>query len=103
MRQTRYGEYKFHKRYWSHVSDDAKNLITRMLTVDPEKRITASSALNSRWMQASEDALGAELSGNMEDLKNLRNAKSKIKGVVHTIIATNKLQSLGGMRAYQDF
>ena len=103
MRQIRYGEYKFHKRYWSHVSDDAKNLITRMLTVDPEKRITAKAALKSRWIQASEAKLGAELSGNMEDLKNLRNAKSKIKGVVNTIIATNKLQSLGGMRAYQDF
>jgi len=103
MRQIRYGEYKFHKRYWSHVSDDAKNLITRMLTVDPEKRITASFALKSRWMQASEDTLGAELSGNMEDLKNLRNARSKIKGVVNTIIATNKLQSLGGLRAHQDF
>jgi hypothetical protein len=71
--------------------------------VDPEKRISASSALNSRWIRASEETLGAELSANMKDLKALRSAKKKLKGVVHTIIATNKLQSLGGMRAYQDF
>ena len=103
MKQIRYGEYKFHKRYWSHVSDDAKNLITRMLTVDPEKRITAQAALKSRWIRASEETLGTELSANMQDLKTLRSAKAKMKNVVNTIIATNKLQSLGGMRAYQDF
>lgn len=103
MRQIRYGEYKFHKRYWSHVSEDAKTLITRMLTVDREKRITAEAALRSRWIQADEDSLGGDLSSNMKDLKNLRNAKQKIKGVVNTIIATNKLQSIGGFGAYQDF
>jgi calcium/calmodulin-dependent protein kinase I len=102
MRQIRYGEYKFHKRYWSHVSDDAKNLISRMLTVDCDKRITAEAALRSRWIQADADSLGTELSSNMKDLKNLRNAKRKIKGVVNTIIATNKLQTIGGFRDYQD-
>jgi calcium/calmodulin-dependent protein kinase I len=102
MKQIRYGEYKFHKRYWSHVSDDAKNLITRLLTVDPEKRVTASAALNSRWIRASEETLGAELSSNMKDLKALRSAKKKMKGVVNTIIATNKLQVLGDMRPDKD-
>jgi calcium/calmodulin-dependent protein kinase I len=103
MKQIRYGEYKFHKRYWSHVSDDAKNLISRMLTVDREKRITAEEALSSSWIEADEDSLGAELSSNMQDMKALRNAKRKIKGVVNTIIASNKLQNIGGFRAYQDF
>ena len=70
MRQIRYGEYKFHKKYWEHVSDDAKNLITRMLTVDPVKRITAENALRNRWIQADEISLaGNELSNNMEDLE----------------------------------
>jgi len=103
MKQIRYGEYKFHKRYWKHVSDDAKNLISRLLTVDPDQRITAKVALKSRWIQADESALGAELSDNMKDLKTLRNAKLKVKGVINTIIASNKLQSIGGLRAYQDF
>lgn len=98
MRQIRYGDYKFHKRYWSHVSDDAKNLIKGMLTVDPEKRITAEKALEDRWIQSSDDVSlkGVELSNNMKDLKNLRNAKRKIKAATKAIIATNKLQSIGG-------
>jgi serine/threonine protein kinase len=104
MRQIRYGEYKFHKRYWGHVSEDAKNLITRMLTVDPVKRITAETALRNRWIHADEISLGGtQLSDNMKDLKNLRNAKRKVKAATKAIIATNKLQSIGDFRAYQDF
>lgn len=104
MKQIRYGEYKFHKRYWSHVSAEAKDLITEMLTVDPEKRITAEAALNSDWIKAQESALqNNDLSENHEKLKNLRSAKKKMKGAINTIIATNKLQSLGGFRAHQDF
>jgi len=101
MKQIRYGEYKFHKRYWGHVSDDAKDLITRMLTVDPVKRITADMALHSPWIRADKKSLGGvELSENMQDL---RNSKQKIKAATAAIIATKKLQSIGGFRAYQDF
>lgn len=85
------------------MSDDAKNLITRMLTVEPEKRITAEQALHSRWIKADKATLGTELTGRMSNPADLRNAKAKFKGAVNTIIATNKLQSLGEYRAYQDF
>jgi serine/threonine protein kinase len=47
----RYGEYKFHKRYWREISEDAKILISRMLTVDPLCRITATAALHSDWLR----------------------------------------------------
>lgn len=49
LRAIRYGEYKFHKRYWKTISDDAKILISRMLTVNPIGRITATAALSSDW------------------------------------------------------
>jgi serine/threonine protein kinase len=55
MKQIRYGMYKFHKRYWNDVSDDAKHLITRMLTVNPALRITATLALQSDWILGDED------------------------------------------------
>lgn len=54
MRKTRYGEYKFHKIYWSNISEEAKILISRMLTVDPICRITATAALQSDWIQMGE-------------------------------------------------
>lgn len=55
LRMTRYGEYKFHKRYWKDVSEEAKILIARMLTVDPICRITATAALHSDWIRMNDD------------------------------------------------
>jgi serine/threonine protein kinase len=55
MEKIRYGEYKFHQKYWSPVSDEAKILISRMLTVDPSRRITAEEALKSTWITMAEE------------------------------------------------
>lgn len=49
LEKIRYGEFQFHRKYWSAVSDDAKMLISRMLTVDVTRRITAAEALESDW------------------------------------------------------
>lgn len=55
MEKIRYGEYKFHQKYWGTVSDEAKILISRMLTVDPTRRITAEEALKSTWITMAEE------------------------------------------------
>jgi serine/threonine protein kinase len=55
MEKIRYGEYKFHQKYWSTVSDNAKRLISRMLTVDVTRRITAAEALESDWILSALD------------------------------------------------
>ena len=89
MKHTRYGEYKFHERYWSKVSQDAKDLIAGMLTVDPQQRLTAEKALKSPWIQADDSMLRNDLSVNKKQLKNL-----KFKGAVIAILATGKLQNL---------
>ncbi len=36
---------------WERVSNDAKNLITKMLTYDPKERISAPESLNDVWIQ----------------------------------------------------
>ena len=46
LEKIRYGEYQFHRKYWSHISEDTKDLISRMLTVDVSRRITAQEALD---------------------------------------------------------
>lgn len=50
MEKIRYGIFTFHKKYWSHVSDEARALIKQMLTVDVQDRITAQEALESPWI-----------------------------------------------------
>ncbi len=104
MKQIRYGEYDFHKKYWGHVSMEAKELISRMLTVDPSERISAGDALKSPWIFADDEALDRNnLGTNLEELKSFK-PKAKLRGAVKMIIATNKLQSLGERyRAFKDF
>jgi serine/threonine protein kinase len=51
------GAYSFPARYWHGVSPDAIDLIRKMLTVDPEKRITADNILCHRWLQVKETVI----------------------------------------------
>lgn len=50
FQKIRQGMYKFHEKKWGDVSDDAKDLIRLLLTVNPAKRVTAKEALQHRWM-----------------------------------------------------
>jgi len=36
---------------WKYISKEAKLLVKRMLTYDPDQRITAQEALSSKWIQ----------------------------------------------------
>lgn len=105
MRLTRYGEFKFHKRYWRNISEAAKILISRMLTVDPVCRITATAALQSEWIKMTQEELDVRgLNENMEEMKAMKDsARAKVKAAVHSIIATGKLKDLGDQSAFHDF
>ena len=37
-------------QFWDHISDDAKDLIMSMLTIDATKRATATQALQHKWV-----------------------------------------------------
>ncbi len=44
------GKYEFPAPYWDDVSNSAKDLIRHLLVVNPEKRYTATEALNHPWI-----------------------------------------------------
>jgi serine/threonine protein kinase len=50
FKKIKKGEFEFHKAYWEHISEDAKDLISKMLTLDVNKRITIDEALNHSWV-----------------------------------------------------
>lgn len=83
------------KEYWGQVSQDAKNLISSLLTVDPNKRTNAPKVIEARWMSAGDEFLvSQDLGLNLKEFKKF-NAKRKFRAAVSTIIATQKLTSLG--------
>ena len=44
------GEYQFPKAEWKNVSQEAKDIIQRMLTVDPADRVTIDWILKCSWL-----------------------------------------------------
>lgn len=95
FRKIRKGDYEFHEEYWGQVSADAKSMISSLLTVNPDKRFSANKVLMDKWMKKDDAALAnQDLGANLEKFKAF-NAKRKFKAAVKTVVATNKLASLG--------
>ena len=44
------GDYNFKKDYWDPISDEAKDMISKLLVMDPKKRMDASKALQHIWL-----------------------------------------------------
>lgn len=92
FRKIKHGAYEFHEAYWSHVSDGAKDLIRKMLTVDPDKRITARQCLNHPWLAIDNAELLSDrnLASAMKELRKF-NAKRKLRAAIRAAIASNRL------------
>jgi len=92
-------DYEFHEEFWCDISDAAKDLIRRLLTVDVSKRATAEEALQHPWIALSEDELvSRDLKANQLALKKYLQ-KRKLKRVYNAVIATNRMKMLlGGIK-----
>ena len=55
------GKYTMQEEIWKPVSDNAKQVLKQMLTVDPAKRPSASELLQCPWFQASHEDLSQNL------------------------------------------
>ncbi|CAM9642609.1 unnamed protein product [Phaeothamnion confervicola] len=88
------GKVVFHEQYWGQVSDDAKDLIRKMLTLAPPDRITAADALRHPWLAGDDATLQQyDLGGNLEQLK-LFNARRKFKSAIQSVMMAQRLRKL---------
>lgn len=91
------GMYKFHDDHWSKISNEAKDLVSDMLQVDPKKRVTAHKALYSKWMKQDAEILRVQdLSNNLVKLRKF-NAKRKFRQAVLAHIAMEKMTHFIGL------
>lgn len=66
-------EYEFFPEEWSRISQNAKDLIAGLLTVDPDRRLSAAEALESNWFAQDEKFLSdRDLSQTVEEIKKRR-------------------------------
>eukprot|EP00752_Nemacystus_decipiens_P005344 g4846.t1 len=91
FRKIKAGNFKFHPEYWQSISNEAKDLIRRLLTVDPKRRLTAAQAVTHPWLLSKDaDLLNHNLGVNLEQLK-LFNARRKLRAAIKSVLATQKL------------
>lgn len=101
--KIRKAEYTFDPKYWSGISDDAKDLIRGLLTVEVDKRLTAADVLAHRWITRTDDALSSHyLAGSLEEFKRFH-ASRKLKGAVHTVMMINRLNRALGRSAKAEY
>ncbi|KAH8058777.1 serine/threonine kinase [Aureococcus anophagefferens] len=90
-RKIKAADYTFEPQYWDQVSDDAKDLIKKMLVVDPDKRLTADQALRHPWFLVGDhELISRNLSTTLDTMKKF-NARRKFRGTVKGIMLTNKM------------
>ncbi|XP_056265348.1 calcium/calmodulin-dependent protein kinase type II delta 2 chain isoform X2 [Pseudoliparis swirei] len=88
--QIKAGAYDFPSPEWDTVTPDAKDLINKMLTINPNKRITATEALKHPWIcQRSTVASMMHRQETVECLKKF-NARRKLKGAILTTLLVTR-------------
>jgi len=56
LRKIREGKYRMDEKDWADISDDAKDLVSKLLVCDPKKRLTASQALRHKWIRGGDQS-----------------------------------------------
>ncbi|ANB12214.1 calmodulin-dependent protein kinase CMK2 [Sugiyamaella lignohabitans] len=81
----------FHTRYWKHVSTAAKELISRMMQVNPDKRPTADELLRDPWItgEAAEDTHDL-----LPTIRTGFNARTKFRLAIEAVKLANRIKAL---------
>ena len=85
------GDYEFLAPYWDDVSQNAKDLVSKLLVVDSKRRFTAQEILSHHWIQD-------HGTGRNEDDVSIQkrdfNARRKFKGAAIAVTSSNRLQNI---------
>mmetsp|Transcript_9522 Transcript_9522/g.29003 ORF Transcript_9522/g.29003 Transcript_9522/m.29003 type:complete len:285 (+) Transcript_9522:147-1001(+) len=82
------GEYEFLRPYWDPISDAAKDLVSRMLTVDPSKRITCDEALEHSWLKGQASRIEGEIS-TVQELR--QTGMRKMRAAFDSVVAVERM------------
>lgn len=97
--QILHARYDFPSPWWDNISTDAKDLVRKLLELDPKKRYTAGQVLQHQWVSGGK-ATDAEL-GTVKSLKKY-NASRKLKKAALGIMAQQKMaRALASLQAAQ--
>ncbi|KAB1215199.1 Calcium-dependent protein kinase isoform 2 [Morella rubra] len=100
------GDIDFESSPWPSISSSAKDLVRKMLTQDPKKRITSAQVLEHPWIREDGEASDKPIdSAVLSRMKQFR-AMNKLKKLALKVIAENlseeEIQGLRAMFANMD-
>jgi len=82
------GKVNFHKQIWGQVSKNSKNLLKRMLTMDPEERPTAEEVLKHPWFSFEEKLTDIQTKEYLSNLSSFVSENAFAHSML-TFIVTN--------------
>jgi serine/threonine protein kinase len=86
------GQYEFHPAYWHEVSDEAKDLIRKLLQLDPKQRLTVAQVLAHPWFEANAAILsGRMLTMGLSEMRKFM-AKRKLRAGIKAIMTVNRMK-----------
>lgn len=89
MANVTIGKWDFNDDTFDHVSEDAKDFITKLLVKDVSQRLNATDAQEHRWLHTT-SSHGVELASAKTKLKRYVIKKRWIKAV-NTIVALHRM------------
>ncbi|GMI72273.1 calcium-dependent protein kinase 21 [Hibiscus trionum] len=93
------GELDFESDPWPSISESAKDLVRKMLTMDPKKRLTAAQALEHPWLREGEASDKPIDSAVLTRLNQFR-AMNQLKKLALKVIAENlSEEEIKGLKA----
>ena len=87
------GEFEFPSPYWDGISDAAKDLIKRVLVVNPKERLTCEQIFQQPWMTEIAAAIHLpHFSSSMQAY----NARRKFRGAQQAVLSTVRMAKAMG-------
>ncbi|KAL3076268.1 hypothetical protein niasHS_013539 [Heterodera schachtii] len=89
--QIKNGAYDYPSPEWDTVTPEAKSLIDSMLTLNPQKRITADQALKVPWICDRSRVASVMHRQDTVDCLRKFNARRKLKAVISAVAIVNRM------------
>ncbi|XP_066061945.1 calcium/calmodulin-dependent protein kinase type IV-like [Chamaea fasciata] len=86
-------DYEFVSPWWDEVSPNAKDLVRKLIVLDPQKRLTVHQALEHPWVTG-KAAKFAHMDSTQRKLQEF-NARRKLKAAMKAVVASSRLGNHG--------
>ncbi|KAJ8304549.1 hypothetical protein KUTeg_018132 [Tegillarca granosa] len=98
------GEYFFYEEDWKNVSENAKDLIKKLLVLDPKHRLTVDQALEHPWVKgcAAKSDHMAEAHNKIKDFNAKRKMKALTEAALIAVRAVRQSEVIGSILAFSD-